>query len=101
MNDILTKKKKNDVTGMLIEKLNRQLNSREKICQFPENLSRIVNGFYQKSSFFSLPDWCFKNQIIFFFLSSLEDWCEHCSKNVNRSEKEIDENSGDNYLDMR
>ena len=76
-------------------------NSRQKKHQFPENLSRIVNGFAQKSSFFSLPDWCFKNPISFFLLVSLEDFHGHCYKNVNRSDKEIDENYRDNYLDMR
>ena len=60
--------------------------------QFPEYLSRIVNGFNQKSSFFSLPDSCFKNQISFFMLASLEDFHGHCYKNVKRSDKEIDEN---------
>ena len=69
--------------------------------QFPEKSSRIVNGFAQKSSFFSLPDSCFKNPISFFLLASLEDFHGHCYKNVNRSDKEIDENYRDNYLDMR
>ena len=31
-------------------------NSRQKMHQFAENLSRIANGFAQKSLFFSLPD---------------------------------------------
>ena len=69
--------------------------------QFPENLSRIVNGCNQKSSFFSLPDSCFKNQISSLLLGSLEDSHEHCYKNVKRSDKEIDENYRDNYLDTR
>ena len=76
-------------------------NSRQKMHQFPEKSSRIVNGFAQKSSFFSLPDSCFKNPISFFLLASLEDSDGHCYKNVKRSDKEIDENYRDNYLDMR
>ena len=52
--------------------------------KFDENLSRIVNSFDQKSSFFSLTDSYFKNQISFFLLASLEDSCEHCYKNVKR-----------------
>ena len=76
-------------------------NCHQKIRQFPENLSRIVNCFDQKSLFFSLPDSCFKNPISFFLLVSLEDFHGHCYKNVNRSDKEIDENYRDNYLDMR
>ena len=76
-------------------------NSRQKMHQFPEKSSRIVNGFAQKSSFFSLPDWCFKNPISFFFFFLLEDFHGHCYKNVKRSDKEIDENYRDNYLDMR
>ena len=69
--------------------------------QFPENLSRIVNGCNQKSSFFSLPDSCFKNQISSLLLGSLEDSHVHCYKNVKRSDKEIDDNYRDNYLDTR
>ena len=69
--------------------------------QFSENLSSIVNGFAQKSSFFSLPDSCIKNQISFFLLDSLEDSDGHCYKNVKRSDKEIDENYRDNYLYTR
>ena len=76
-------------------------NSRQKMRQFAENLSRIVNSFNQKSLFFSLPDSCFKNPISFFFLVSLEDSHGHCYKNVNRSYKEIDENHRDKYLDNK
>ena len=78
-------------------------NHRQKMCQYADNLSKIAiaNGFNQKSSFFCLPDSCFNNQISFLLLSSLEDSCEHYYKNVKRSDKELDENYRDNYLDMR
>ena len=79
----------------------KRYNSHQKKHQFPEKSSRIVNGFAQKSSFFSLPDSCFKNPISFFLLASLEDSDGHCYKNVKRSDKEIDENYRDNYLDTR
>ena len=76
-------------------------NCRQKIRQFPESLSRIGNCFDQKSSFFCLPDSCFKNSISIFLLGLLEDSHGHCYKNVKRSDKEIDENHRDDYLDMR
>ena len=69
--------------------------------QFPESLSRIVNCFDQKSSFFSLPDSCFKNPISIFLLGLLEDFHGHCYRNVGRSDKEKDENYRDKYLDIR
>ena len=34
-------------------------------------------------------------------LASLEDSCEHCYNNVKCSDKEIDENDRDNWLDTR
>ena len=71
------------------------------MCKIAENLSRIVKSFNQKSLFFSLPDSCFKNPISFFLLGSLEDSHGHCYKNVKRSDKEIDENYRDNFLDTR
>ena len=71
------------------------------MCKIAENLSRIVKSFNQKSLFFSLPDSCFKNPISFFLLGSLEDSHGHFYKNVKRSDKEIDENYRDNYLDTR
>ena len=76
-------------------------NCHQKIRQFPENLSRIVNCFDQKSLFFSLPDSCFKNPISIFLLGSLEDSHVHYYKNVNRSYKEKDENHRDKYLDNK
>ena len=69
--------------------------------QSPENLSRIVDGFAQKIHFSLYLIHVLKIKSAFFLLGSHEDSHGHCYNNVKRSDKEIDENYRDNYLDNK